>query len=550
MIPAAFPSNEIQRIQELHGLGVLDTESESLYDDITRLASEICGTPISLVSLVDNHRQWFKSKIGLAAEETPREVAFCAHAILGDQLFEIEDSRLDERFHDNPLVTGSPNVVFYAGIPLEMQEGLKLGTLCVIDSKPKKLTEGQKSALKCLANQVVANFQLRKKNIDLEKAIRTKSIFFAAMSHEIRTPMNGIIGITNLLIDSNLDPKTIDNLKIVRDCSNTLLTIINDILDYSKLESGKVALEKHTFSLKHLLLTQQEIITPLSRAKGLELIFDNQSKVDWIVSDSTRLSQVLLNLLSNAVKFTSSGKVILKIESVPTTNGDTSNSVTKLQISVKDEGIGIPVEMQAKLFQPFFQVDSSTTRNYGGTGLGLAISKGIVETFGGKIGIESEPGRGSTFSFEMECGLGDAQVEIKLNSKPLDLVNFSKNKPLKILVAEDNRVNQLVIIQMLSRLGYNADLAANGLEVLQMLKIKKYDLILMDCQMPEMDGVEAALAIQDSVIQANRPTIYALTAGVMPEERVACREAGMDLVLSKPIKMGPLQEALLACPIR
>ncbi len=553
MLDAPHPENETQRLQRLRELAILDTEPEALYDDVVRLASHICGTPISLVSLVDGHRQWFKAKIGLDAVETSREFAFCAHAILEEGLFEIPDSRLDPRFADNPLVTGDPSVIFYAGLPLDMGEGLPAGTLCVIDRKPRRLDENQKQALRCLANQVSSCLKLRLAHRDLEKALKARSAFFATMSHEIRTPMNGILGLTNLLLDSVEGENNRERLGLVRECCHTLLSLVNDILDFSKLESGKVEIENHAFDLLRLLRNQREILLPLAQPKGLELEWDLRLECPWVVTDSTRLTQILMNLLNNAVKFTERGRVALRVS-----DADAGQGRRRLVFRVEDQGIGISEENQGLLFRPFTQMEASTTRKFGGTGLGLAIVKGLVETLGGSIEVKSRPGLGSTFVLVLECAEAEASARPGadwVQHPPGSEENrksalLGELHPLRILVAEDNRVNQLVVAAYLKKLGYAADLASNGLEVLALMETQAYDLILMDCQMPEMDGFEAAEAIRKRWPEGSRPEIYALTAGLLSEDKDRYRRLGMKRQLSKPLEPETLREALAACPRR
>ena len=488
MQSAPLPANESERLSALRDLAILDTGPENLYDDVTELASQICGTPICLVSLVDSDRQWFKSRHGIEVEQAPRELAFCAHAILGREFFEVEDSRKDERFHDNPFVTNAPNVVFYAGVPLDLGDGVNVGTLCVIDSVPKRLTEKQRTALRCLANQVVAHLRLRRANRDLQKALSAKSTFLATMSHEIRTPMNGILGITNLLIGSTRDPETREQLRIISDCGDMLLNILNDILDFSKIESGKLVLESSPFSVESVVHHVQEVMGQAAAGKGLDLRMDSGGPPDWFIGDSTRLSQVLMNLIGNAVKFTAEGEVRLTVAKTPASEGRSpaSGDRVRLAFAVRDQGIGIPPEAVPNLFKSFSQVDATTTRRFGGTGLGLAICKGLVESMGGCIRVESRPGMGSVFTFELDLPLGTPPVQAEPAASgegPIAAI-----KPMRILIAEDNRVNQMVAMKWTAKLGYRADLAANGIEVLRMLETKSYDLILMDCQMPEMDG--------------------------------------------------------------
>jgi len=542
MRSAPLPENETARINALKNLGILDTEAEFLYDDVTELASQICDTPICLVSLVDSDRQWFKSRHGLGAHETPREMAFCAHAILGREIFEIEDSRKDIRFHDNPQVTSNPNVVFYAGVPLDVGDGLHVGTLCVIDQKPKQLTDKQKTALRCLGNQVEAHLRLRRANLELQNALKAKSTFLASMSHEIRTPMNGIVGITNLLIESTKDRETKEQLHIIRNCSDILLTVLNDILVFSKIESGKVSFEAHAFNLHDLVKNVYEVLNPLASKKDLSIQLELGGEPSWLVSDSTRLSQILMNLIGNAIKFTAQGKVTLTV-----TKKLIPENKVELTFAIQDEGIGIPLDAQEKLFKSFSQVDASTTRKYGGTGLGLAIVKGLVEGMGGKIWLKSEPGKGSTFFFTLLCGVGTEPKIVPARASALTSELLGNKKTLRIMIAEDNRVNQIVAMKLISMLGYSADLAANGLEVLRMMESKKYDLILMDCQMPEMDGFEATEKIFKTYLPEKRPAIYALTAAVMEEERARCLSVGMKDVLHKPISIEALRRVLEEC---
>ncbi len=543
MESAPLPINESARIRALAGLVILDTEPEDIYDDVTALTAQICDAPICLISLIDSKRQWFKSRYGVNVTQTPREFAFCAHTILGDGLFEVEDTRKDARFQDNPLVQEAPHAVFYAGFPLELGEGVNVGTLCVIDKKPRRLTEKQKQAMKCLAHQVVAHLNLRRANRELKKALDAKSTFLASMSHEIRTPMNGIVGITNLLIDKTRDRETLDHLRIIRNCSDILLTLLNDILDYSKLESGKIQFETHAFSLDELTRNILEILGPIAHNKGLRLKVGLGGKPDWLIGDSTRLSQILMNLLGNAIKFTEAGEICLTVAKRPAPAGKIA-----ITFSVRDEGIGIPKHAQDRLFHSFSQVDISTTRKYGGTGLGLAIVKGLVEGMGGTIGLESEPGKGSTFTFLLEYEVGEAPASFLAKPGEGSAGLLSDIKPLSILIAEDNRVNQIVALAAVKKLGYSADLAANGVEVLRMLESKDYDLILMDCQMPVMDGFEATEKILKMLPPNRRPIIYAFTAAVTEEERERCLACGMSLVLAKPFNPNALRQAFLDLP--
>ncbi len=650
----------------------MDTPSEHVFDDLVKLTSRLCDVPIALVSLVARERQWFKARVGLDATETSIDVSFCAHAIRSpDEALIVPDATADERFRENPLVTGDPSIRAYAGIPLVLRSGEAVGTLCAIDRKPRQFTRDQQEALKVLGAAVTSQLELRaaarviaeskvamermmanapgvlyrffkrpdgcegfeyigdrcdafmgvsaaevmgdastfKRNVlpedvhvmeearseafkyvapcrwevrvrvageerwvrgqsrptrrpdgvniwdgilldvtaekraeaesaaarlAAEKASVAKSQFLATMSHEIRTPINSVIGMTGLLLSEPLDPKAARFARLARTSGQILLSLINNILDFSKIEAGKLELSPVEFDVRSMVESVVEVTGVRAKEKFLPIEASVAEEVPGRVwGDQDRLRQVLMNLVSNAVKFTERGKVSVEVRRG---EGDS------IEFAVRDTGIGIPADRVGLLFRSFQQVDSGTTRKFGGTGLGLAISKQLVELFGGTIWAESVEGEGTAFRFRVplpaRAGAPDA-IPISRGANP----GQRDRSRFRVLAAEDNEFNQVLVGALLERAGCQYEIVDNGIKAVQAVLAGDFDVVLMDCQMPEMDGYEATRELRKKPKGRAIP-IIALTADAVSGDREACLSAGMDDYLSKPIDTDAFHLAL------
>jgi len=415
--------------------------------------------------------------------------------------------------------------------------------------------------------------ELEQKNEELEKALtaareaaRMKSRFLANMSHELRTPMNGVLGMTDFLLGTGLNPEQQEYAESIKRSADSLLVLIDEILDLSRIEAGKLRLDRVDFSLESAIAEITSMFALQARAKGLEFISTiGPGLPELAVGDPARLRQILTNLLGNAIKFTERGQVGLKAEIV-----SRSGDAIQLKFTVHDSGIGIPPGEQARLFDSFTQGDESSTRQYGGTGLGLAISKQLVELLGGEIGLDSEPGKGSRFWFTATFGKSTAaersKVEGRIRPTPAAHLSVAKSqtgtaqraeapaltprqgspliRSMRILLAEDNEINQRITLRLLQKLGLAADAVVNGRQAVEALEKRQYDLVLMDCQMPDMDGYEATAVIRSREGQSRHQTICALTANAMDGDRERCLAAGMDDYISKPVGLEKLRDAL------
>jgi signal transduction histidine kinase/ActR/RegA family two-component response regulator len=376
----------------------------------------------------------------------------------------------------------------------------------------------------------------------VEAASRAKSQFLANMSHEIRTPMNGVIGMAELLSATPLDATQREVADTIRSSGQILLAIINDILDLSTIESGQLVLDREPYELASVLSQAVKVVSPAAAAKGLALVVEADDALPpYLVGDRLRLGQVLVNLLSNAVKFTEAGQVTLSTRRVPAT----ATAPEAVRIAVRDTGIGIESDRLSRLFQPFEQGDASMARRFGGTGLGLAISKRLVELMEGRLWGDSRPGDGSTFSLELPLRAAAAPAT-HLAAAGTVAVPATPAPALRVLIAEDNPVNQRVASRMLHRLGYKADVVDNGRLAIEAVERQGYDVVFMDVQMPELDGLEAARRIKAR--GGATPWIIALTAHALEDDRRQCLDAGMNDFLSKPVQLTELTAAMSRVP--
>ena len=694
---AQLPADEQQRLASLLECRILDTAPERVFDDLTTLAARLCDTPIALVSFVDTERQWFKSAVGTDAKETHRDSAFCAHAILGHDALIVANAATDPRTLDNPLVLGPPHIRFYAGIPLGTKDGHALGTLCVIDVKPREISSEQLNDLQSLALQVTSQLELRRLNRSLSQsqsqlqavvqgstqvsiiatdldgmitvfnsgaermlgytaeemidrrtpetihlksevetrsrqlsaefgyavtgfetfvhgarlgghgeadwtyvrkdgshltvrlvvtatrdetgnitgfvgvatdisarkesedelvkarvmadtANRSKSEFLANMSHEIRTPLTSILGYADLLSNPGLNAAEIaGHVATINSAGSHLLTIINDVLDLSKIEAGRMTIERIEMSPSHVIREVVSVLQPAARAKGLDIDVQSLGSIpNRIVSDPVRVRQILMNLVGNAIKFTECGHVRLTVQVVPAPPG----GIERLAFEVTDTGIGMSAEQCESLFEPFMQADLSTTRKFGGTGLGLTICRRMARILDGEITASSEPGLGSTFRVTLATG-SPSNVEV------LESVTVLKDMPLReaprtretklcgrILVAEDNPVNRRLVEVILKTAGATVDVAENGQIAVDRVaatmtspaspeeRSTGYDMVLMDMQMPVLDGYDATQRLRELGYQS---PVVALTAHAMAEDRSKCLAAGCDDFATKPL---------------
>ncbi len=394
-IPARIPSDEPQRLAALRRYDILDTVPEPAFDDLAKLAAFICGTETAHISLIDEDRQWLKSRVGIGADETPRDLTFCSHAILETNVFVVPDACEDVRFATHPFVVGEPRLRFYAGAPLRTSDGHALGTICVVDQKPRVLAPHQLAALEALSRQVMAQLELRRANARLaeakteaERANRAKTEFLARVNHDVRTPLMVIQGYADIVRENPDAADRKDCLHQISRAADHILTLVNSITDISRIESGRVELAPERLDVCDTIDRVVEMVRPIAAERHVTIEVDSDVRLPDVVADRSRTIDILLNLLSNGIKYNREhGRLCIS----PTL--DVSGRV---RINVTDTGFGIPTDKLSRVFQPYDRLGAEQT-TIKGTGLGLASARRWAEAMGGTMGVESVEGVGSTF---------------------------------------------------------------------------------------------------------------------------------------------------------
>ncbi|MGG5820691.1 ATP-binding protein [Falsiroseomonas sp. HW251] len=517
MISATSHPREAERLAELHALLVLDTAREPGFQALTALARGIAGYEIALIGLVDDDRQWFKACDGpFCATETPRGLAFCAWTILGEEPLVIPDLSADPRFAANPLVTGPPFIRAYCGMPLAPSAGLPVGTLCLLHTEPHEPTAEQLAQLRQVAAAATALLRSR-----------ARSEAVSMMSHELRNTLQGIVGMAGVLAATpGLPPKVTTRLRMMDEAAGQLTRLVNDSLEYARLEAGAVTLENAPYSPAAELDAVLALLRPQAEAKLVALSASVGPEVPVeVTGDAGRLRQVLLNLVGNAIKFSPGAAVSVVLRAAP----------GRLLFSVRDSGIGMTPAQMARLFERFGQADASTARRFGGSGLGLVICRRLVALMDGRIEVESEPGTGTEFRFDVAAPAANASP-----AAPPPAVATG----LRILLAEDTPVVRMVTMHALRGMGHEVELAADGEEAVAAAAGGGFDLVLMDLEMPRLGGMDATRRIRALAGARGHVRILGLTAERSEATDAACREAGMDGVLHKPLRPAQLAAAL------
>lgn len=549
------------RIKKLKEFEVLNEKEEPAFSRLTELVKLFFNVPMVTITFIDEETQYLKSPIGLGEIcTTSRDIAICNYTIAGTEVFVVPDLALDPRFTPNPLVSEEPFLRFYAGAPIMLTENnktFKLGSLCLIDIEPHfDFDEKKIRLLEQFATMAGDALLLQRKQRSAKHANEMKSEFLANMSHEIRTPMNGIMGMVEMLDDTTLSDEQRDCVDNIKVSAEHLLSIINGILDLSKVESGKMTIDKVPMNLADLCNEVVGLFAVKARQRGLTLDYHyTEALSPYVEGDPVRLKQIIANLVNNAIKFTrEGGRVSIHVKHAPhchctacETEGEVSHSSDycgdmTVCISVSDSGIGIKPESLDAIFDAYNQADKSTHRLYGGTGLGLSVCKSLVGLMGGHIWAESVVEEGTTFNILLPLPtLEKAEFE---SWQYEDLIEppTQGEQAGHVLLVEDDTVNAIIAKKALESCGHHVTLVTDGQQAIEEFAAhpKDFDVILMDHYMPVMNGVEATIKLHEMFAAEELPPIIALTANAMDGEREKYLEAGMQDYCTKPFKKDQL----------
>lgn len=541
---------ERQRLAELHRLNVLDTPTEPRFDAITELASQIFNVPIALVSLVDQSRQWWKAKVGLTACETPREISFCTHAIRGSDVFVVHDALTHSRFASNPLVTGEPFIRFYAGAPLVTRGGFRVGTLCVIDRKPRAdFQESDSWRLEHLAGLVVDLLERRQVEAALTEALHrldtvrlSQARFLATASHEIRTPLSAISSLADLAYAKSDSAEQRTYLGKIRSTNRILLELLDDVLDVSRVEMSKIDRRNVVFNPYDVLDRVVEISGVRADVRNLQLAAQVAHDVpDRLTGDETRLFQILLNLVNNAIKFTDQGSVDIAVR----VKARTADSI-RLLFSVHDTGVGIPEDRLDVIFRELERCDDGPAPR-GSAGLGLAIVRRFVALMGGTVTVRSTVGHGSTFAFDAEFGLTSSAARESPHA-PLDPApERGALEGLRVLLVDDSDLGREAVRGLLEYAGATVEAVSSGEAAVEIVTERPAgcDVVLMDLGLPGIDGLQATRLIR-RVRGPGALPIVGFSATDSRSTEADCLGVGMNAFLRKPASWLELSDTIVA----
>ena len=545
---AAKHPRENERIDALRELHILDTANEEEFDELVEVASKICNAPISLITLVDADRQWFKAQMGLNLGQTDLQKSVCSHAILRDETLIINDTLLDARTIDNPLVHNEVNMRFYAGVPLRLDNELPIGTLCILDTTPRQLTADQQRALEVLGRQVMTRITLRKAlhkerelklqieqqrnkllyaNNRLKKADENKNLFLAMLSHELRNPLSAInYGLAALESnDGHAElQKTLPMMN--RQCSH-LTRLLDDLLEISRISRGTITLKRKIISLAPILDEAVHTLSKEALAKQIDISVANIDTSFYVDADETRLLQVLVNLLHNAIRYTpSGGRVTIKA----TIEAEMANIV------VEDTGQGISKQDLKKIFGFFVQLDNSARPMNNGQGLGLALVNELVSLHGGTVNVHSDgPGKGSVFQIQLPLATSTPTENRQSDAAP----TAKSTKVLEVLITDDNQDVTKALGRVFKRRGHRVRLASSGAETLEAYREKTPDVIMIDIGLPDISGLEIARQLRRQ--HDNTALLLIASTGYgQAKDKALSKQAGFDHHLTKPFNLAQL----------